>query len=372
MSTPPSRREPSEEDLRNAPVLPGFELPDHVTMGRGVVLGDGLEPEDIGVVAFLKLRDPRRPATQADLAREMQAHGWKMGKARFAAVFQRLKAAGHIKHSPAYNPETGRPEWRIEFFLNPANNDQYVNSGISAFPQVGAENPETGVSQVEQLFENPETGVSRGQKESPVFGNPEANPRKTGFPSADVLAGQGRISENRVFGSTPPHPPEGGGNTTPSPHKTGRAAKWEAACALHADDYQPTAEETKEANSFLQDLPGKWQMNVDQARDLAPLLASRLHELGLEMDTLLEIELMADDPKDPVRLPSRVMPTRIRNLKRRQTEGERQAQPASGLAAWCGKCNRGEFPMAVYQRTVEVPNGNDEPCKECHPKYARA
>lgn len=135
----------------------------------------------------------------------------------------------------------------------------------------------------------------------------------------------------------------------------------------------PTAEEIKAADDFLQGLPGKWQMSFEEARDLAPLLASRTHALGIELDTLLEIELMADDPKDPVRVASRVMPTRIRNLKRRHTAARQGPVAASGgLAEWCGECNRGEFPLAVYQRTVEQPDGSDKPCTKCHPKHARA
>lgn len=339
-------------------------------MSGGVVLADGLQPEDVGVLAWLRLRDPRRPATQEDLAREMQAHGWKMGKGRFASIFHRLKSAGHIKHVSQYNSETGRPEWHIEFYMNPANNDQYLNSGIVAFPQAGAENPETGNLQTEQLFETPETGVSRGRKESRVSGDSLPDPQKPGIPSGGVPAGKGRTSENPVFGSTPPHPPVGGGNTTPSPHKTGRAAKWAASCALDPEDYVPTAEEIKAADGFLQGLPGKWQMGIEEARALAPLLASRTHALGLELDVLLEIELMADDPKDPVRVASRVMPTRIRNLKRRAA-GSSRGQSSGGLADWCGECNRGEFPRLTFQRVVELPDGTDIPCPKCHPKNAR-
>lgn len=133
----------------------------------------------------------------------------------------------------------------------------------------------------------------------------------------------------------------------------------------------PTADEIKAADDFLQGLPGKWQMSIDDARALAPLLASRVHALGIELDVMLEIELMADDPKDPVRVASRVMPTRIRNLKRRN-DGRRMEKGSGGLAEWCGECNRGEFPRLTFQRVVELPDGTDIPCLKCHPKHARA
>lgn len=176
-------------------------------------------------------------------------------------------------------------------------------------------------------------------------------------------------------GVHPPHPPEGGGTTSPSPQKTGRASKaekWATACALDAEDYQPTTEEITAADAFLQDLPGKWQMGVDEARALAPLLASRVHTQGHELDTYLELVLIQDDPNDPARVPARVMPVRIRGLKRKRTEGRPLPPQAAGsLAPWCGECNGGEEPREVFQRFREMPDGTDVPCQACHPKHAR-
>ena len=371
-----SNREPNEDELRRAPVVPGFELPSTVTKHRTVVMTPGLQPEDLGVLDFLKLRDPRKPATKEDLAAEMQAIGWKMGKTRFDGSFRRLKAAGHIKHHAPYNPETGRPEWVIEFFMEPANNDQYVNSGISASLQASAENPETGDPCVERPFGTLETSVPAGQKGSQVSGVPGGNPRNPDFPSAGVPAGQDRNPENPLSRRHPPHPPEGGGSTSPSPQKTGRASKaekWASACALDAEDYQPTTEEVCAADAFLQDLPGKWQMGVEEARTLAPLLASRVHTQGHELDMYLELILIQDDPNDPARVPARVMPIRIRGLKRKRTEERQTPQQAAGnLVPWCGECNGGEEPREVFQRFRELPDGRDVACVQCHPKHARA
>ncbi len=209
-------QEPSEQDLRNALVVPGFELPSTVTKQRSVVMTRGLQPEDLGVLDFLKLRDPRVPATKEQLAEEMQALGWKMGKTRFDGCFRRLKTAGHIKHVCEHNPATGRPEWRIEFFLEPANNDQYVAGGAATSMQVRAETPVSGDTGPQGRSESRVSGVSPGQSESQVSGVPEANPRNPGFRVSGVSAGQSRNPGNPPFGSPPPTPP-GGGNYPPYP-----------------------------------------------------------------------------------------------------------------------------------------------------------
>lgn len=116
-------------------------------------------------------------------------------------------------------------------------------------------------------------------------------------------------------------------------------------------------------------------MGPDEARMLAPLLASRITTQGYVLDTYLELVLTKDDEKNPAKVPSRVMPSRLRNLKRRRTEEKPlpAAQAASGgLTEWCGVCNLGEKPAAVYQRTRELPDGRDVPCPECHPKFTHA
>lgn len=264
MTTP---NEPTAEDLRSAPVLPGFEAPEEVVLKRGIVHSEGLQPEDLGVLSWLKLRDPRLPATQEDLAKEMQAHGWKMGKSRFASVFQRLKSAGHIKHGPVYNPETQRPEWRIEFFMNPANNADYVNSGISAFPQASAESLETGVPKKERLFENLETGVSQGQTESRISRDPERNPDFQGFGRPGIAAGHSRNSENPGFGVHPPHPPEE--EDSSSPYPLTRTSSGKPSQTEEGPEFSP--EDLQAAEAFLQQMQ-RWQAGGATARKQAPRL----------------------------------------------------------------------------------------------------
>jgi hypothetical protein len=135
----------------------------------------------------------------------------------------------------------------------------------------------------------------------------------------------------------------------------------------------PTSAEVRAADDFLQELPGKWQCGPDKARDMAPLLASRVKTQGYELDEYLELVLTQDNPKRPAFAPVSTLPGRIRDLKRYRPETAAQATSdgSSGLAPWCGVCNRGELPHSPMQRFRELPDGRDIPCPECHPKHAR-
>ena len=399
----PVNSEPTEQDLRRALVRPGFELPSTVTKHKSVILTRGLQPEDLGVLDFLKLRDPSRPATKEQLAQEMQEQGWKMGKTRFDGIFTRLKAAGHIKHHCPFNSETGRPEWVIEFFLEPSNNDQYVNSGIQAFSQVNAETPETGDPAIERPFETLETRKTPGQRESPVSRDPEANPWKPAFPSAHVSAGQSRNAESRVSGSPPPHPPEEVDTSSPYP-LTGGPSSHTSQEGEEAGCFAP--KDLAAAEDLLQDLDRPWTLDRQQATKSAPELLAVLAAQGWpgiremsETDVLLLRRELTANPGGVKSSHRKVLvKNRIPELLRysvviRSAQGTRvlvgaqdgqagAAQPgpvpsgaASGLRAeggipWCGACNKGERPAEYFQRTVERPDGSDVPCRVCHPKYA--
>lgn len=39
----------------------------------------------------------------------------------------------------------------------------------------------------------------------------------------------------------------------------------------------------------------------------------------------------------------------------------------SALRDWCGQCNRGEQPTSAAQRYIELPDGRDVKCPQCHP-----
>lgn len=280
--------------------------------------------------------------------------------------FARLRAKGYIRRVLKVDEQTGqRAGVAYEFYDWPAWNPDA--------PTTTEETAGTALSQV---------GPTSGNAGSGDAGSRKENRAKSRFPqvaptSGNAGSGNAGSRAKPQVGSTsgnagsPPHPPVGGGNTTPNPHRGTRAEKWAAACALHPDDYVPSDEQIKAAEEFLQALPGKWQLNVDDARALAPLLASRAHTQGRDLDVMLEVELMADDPQNPARVPSRVMPTRIRAIKR-LTADVRSTGDTGRLAEWCGECNRGELPAAAFQRIVELPDGRDIPCPKCHPKHARA
>jgi len=278
--------------------------------------------------------------------------------------FARLRAKGYVRRVFLVDEKTGQREGvAYEFYDWPAwNPDAPSLSGSAESPQV------TPTSGIAGSGDAGSRKPNQTKTRSPQMGSTSGN---AGSGNAGTRKSPQAAPSSGNAGS-PPHPPEGGGNTTPSPHKKGRAGKWAAACALGPEDHTPTAEEIKAADDFLQDLPGKWQMSIDNARDLAPLLASRIHTLGIGLDTMLELELTVDDARDPVRVPSRVMPTRVRALKRRRPGGRPGGSPRGSLADWCGECNNGNRPYMVYERTVELPDGRDVPCQKCHPKHARA
>ncbi|MER7983387.1 hypothetical protein [Streptomyces sp. NPDC095817] len=276
--------------------------------------------------------------------------------------FTRLQAKGYLR--------------RIE--LRKDNKAAGVAYEFYDFPAWNPEPPDLTSSQVGAASGNAGSGNAGSSKENRTkSASPQVRPA-SGNAGSGIAGSRSKKTASPQVGAasgnagSPPHPPVGGGNTSPNPHKSGRAAKWAASCALAPEDYTPTAEEIAAADAFLQDLPDRWQMNVEEARALAPLLASRVHALGLGLDLMLRLELVQDDPNNPVRVPARVMPVRIRGLKRRRTVDAGEGGTAAGLAEWCTKCNRGEFPMMAFQRTVELPDGTDVPCRDCHPKYARA
>lgn len=358
--------QPTEDELRRASVRPGFELPSTVTKLRSVVMTRGLQPEDLGVLDYLKLRDPSLPSTKEDLAREMQTLGWKMGKTRFDAIFLRLKAAGHIKHHAPYNPATGRPEWVIEFYMEPGNNDQYVNSGISAFSQVGAETPETGVPQIERTFETPETSISRGQKGSQVSRDSEGKPWKPAFPSGAVLAGQSRNPENQVFGSPPPHPPGGEVNTSPHPltAKRGPVGAATPRGGKEVDASRFTSEQLEKAVEFLRHLRPPFYCGRPTAERLAPLLLAAIEENGWELGDELAAWLTKNS-EGIVRGTAALEKKRIPELPLYEVVRSNRARPRTAAAPAAVECGRG-----CDEGWLMLEDGM-KPC-ECMPQRAAA
>ncbi|MFD9984070.1 hypothetical protein ACFWZJ_27225 [Streptomyces massasporeus] len=280
---------------------------------RELVRTPGLQPEDIGVLSELLLRDPRLPSTMEAIRRDMQAQGWKMGKDRFNAIAARLTKAGHLARMPVYDETTQRPTWVTRVYRNPANNEQYVDLGIAASQQVSAEMRET---RDPEPFESRKTRVSPGQSQN--AGNPRsgAGSRKTRDPETRVSPGQSQKAENPQSGVHPPHPPEEVTTSSPYPLTDSQGSlpsqreEGEGGFAL---------KDRHAAESFLQQLRPPHHMGAASARKYAPLLLRSMAEQGwpsiFEVDRLLLAREVTRDPQGFKR-PSSLVPTRIRDLPR--------------------------------------------------------
>ncbi|MFF8610758.1 hypothetical protein ACF06X_33170, partial [Streptomyces sp. NPDC015346] len=185
-----------------------WEAPEEVVLRRELVRTSGLQPEDIGVLAELLLRDPTLPSTMEAIRQDLQQMGWKMGKDRYSAIAGRLTKAGHLARVSVYDEVMKRPAWVTRVFRNPANNQQYVDLGITASTQVGAEVRETRHPGADQGSELRKTRDSPGQGRNAENPRSGAELRKTRDPETGVSAGHGRNAENPRSAVHPPHPPE--------------------------------------------------------------------------------------------------------------------------------------------------------------------
>jgi hypothetical protein len=70
------------------------EVPEDVVLSRSVIKTKGLQPEDLGVLAEVRLLPPGVGLTAGDLATHMRARGWTMPDERFAEIAKRLVAVG--------------------------------------------------------------------------------------------------------------------------------------------------------------------------------------------------------------------------------------------------------------------------------------
>ncbi|MGW4254153.1 hypothetical protein [Streptomyces californicus] len=318
------------------------ETAEEVVLRRELIRTPGLQPEDIGVLSELLLRDPGLPSTAAAVRKDFEALGWKMGKQRYAQIEARLTKAGHLARLPAFNVSTGRPTWVTRVYRNPANNQQYVDLGISASLQVSDGMPENRRSASEPGHEGPETRLSPGQSrntENPPFG---AESQKTGRSETDVSPGQSRNAENPPFGSPPPHPPEevttsspnpltshSGTSSLPSPREEGEAADF-------------TGEDLAAAVDVLELLPDPWTQGRQNARKLAPKLLAVMAVQGWpgihEVDRALLTQQLTKNPHkitNPYRLLSG---DRIPNLPRYAVVAAQAARSRPANATADGMC----------------------------------
>ncbi|GGU11394.1 hypothetical protein [Streptomyces lateritius] len=284
-----------------------WEAPEEVVLRRELVRTPGLQPEDVGVLAELLLRDPRLPSTMEAIRQDLQAQGWKMGKDRYTAIAGRLTNAGHLARVSVYDEAAKRPTWVTRVYRNPANNEQYVDLGITASMQVRAEVRETRDSGTSEL---------RVTRASPGHSRTAENPqsgselRETRDSETDVSPGHGRNAETPRSDVHPPHPPEEVETSSPYPLKSADRAKEGEGASSASND-----EKLQAAYDFLQELPNPWRAGRATARKLAPKLIEAIAEQGWELDADLAKKL-TEAPEGIKSYPS-VLARRVDDLPRR-------------------------------------------------------
>lgn len=118
--------------------------------------------------------------------------------------------------------------------------------------------------------------------------------------------------------------------------------------------------DTNRARLFLMTLPAPWDLGPADAQRLAPQLATAVTSLGLDYDDQLTAQI-AYNPGGINNYAQVIETRRIPNLK------PPAASRTPRTPAWCGHCNRGERPVSLMQRTIELPDGRDVKCPRCHP-----
>ncbi|MEU2271983.1 hypothetical protein ABZ568_37250 [Streptomyces olindensis] len=266
------QRPTSSDDFGASYLERGWEPPEEVVLRRELVRTPGLQPEDIGVLSELLLRDPHLPSTMEAIRRDLQARGWKMGKDRYNAIAKRLTAAGHLARVSVFDESTQRPTWVTRVYRNPANNTQYVDLGIAATEQVSAEVRETRDPGTSRLRE---TRVSPGQSRNAENPRSGAESRKTRDLETRVSPGQSRNAENPRSGVRPPHPPEEEDSSSPTPHTHPSGSL--PSQREEGPEFSP--EEFSAAVDFLQQMQ-RWQAGAATARSCAPKLLRTMREQG--------------------------------------------------------------------------------------------
>ncbi|MGA5284830.1 hypothetical protein ACPCSK_31170 [Streptomyces griseoincarnatus] len=325
-------RPPSSDDFGASYLERGWEPPEEVVLRRELVRTPGLQPEDIGVLAELLLRDPRLPSTMEAIRRDLQAQGWKMGKDRYNAIAGRLTKAGHLARVSVYDEATQRPTWVTRVYRNPANNEQYVDLGIAASQQVSVE---VRVSRDSQPSGSRETRVSPGQRRKAENPQSEAGSRKTRDPETRVSPVQRRKAENPRSALLPPHPPEEEDSSSPTPPSR-RSGSFPS---QREEELEFSLEETAAAEDFLQQMQ-RWQAGAATARSCAPKLLRTMREqgwptlvgAGAEYRALLEAEVLKNT--GGAASWTKCLPGWVRDLRRYAlVRPQPEAAPAPGSGA---------------------------------------
>jgi hypothetical protein len=339
---------PAGPEFSGAVIQRAWEAPEEVVFPRCLIDGPGLQPEDIGVLAHLLLRDPGAPSSVAALASECQQRGWKISEYAMRGIVKRLKAAGHIHQDRVHNPVSGQLDWVFSVYRNPANNQKYVDSVDGQLP---SSHPFVGSQQMgsdHSLAANESAGQSHslGANES---GTMRWEPTNGG---GRVSAGRGRFVGSQRIGAHPPHPPVEVDTSSPNPLTQPAAPAGEEEAGF-------SPEETAAAERFLQTLPAPWNVGRQTARRQAPKLLDAARAQGWQLDKDLAAELT----KNPggVNNYSAVLKTRIADLPLR-TVARPAASPSGSPAvrqarAMCACCGR--------QSPDTVPVDGQPHCPDC-------
>ncbi|MFJ5646347.1 hypothetical protein [Streptomyces sp. NPDC093223] len=266
------------DDFGSSYLERGWEAPEEVILRRELVRTPGLQPEDLGVLAELLLRDPRLPSTMEAIRADLQAQGWKMGKDRYNGIAKRLTTAGHLARVSVFDESTGRPTWVTRVYRNPANNTQYIDLGITASQQVS---PEMRVSRDPLATESRETRVSPGQGRNAEIPQSGTESRETRDLETRVSPGQGRNAEIPQSASPPPHPPEEEDSSSPNP-LTGRAGSLPSQREQQGQGERApefTVEQLRDAAAFLAGMQ-RWQAGAATAKRCAPRLLRAMRDQG--------------------------------------------------------------------------------------------
>lgn len=225
--------------------------------------------------------------------------------------------------------------------------------------------------------------ISAGQTASPDKARADKARADRLHGNRHVSAGQ-TASPDRLRGrSSPPHPPEEVGTTSPSPHKPATVSRRNRQAAPEV-----APEAAAAAAAFLRNLPGKWAAGLQRAESLAPWLVRNAELTGWELDMSLRIYLThQEDGQKPPTNYGNVLGYRIKNMQPREAvmaaaaedkkakeQGAATGSSSSRLPDWCGECNRGERPAMVYMRVIPSDDVDDDTvvrCPRCHPALAR-
>lgn len=347
---------PSSEEFGASRLERAWEPPEEVVLRRELVRTPGLQPEDLGVLAELLLRDPRLPSTMEAIRTDLQDNrGWKMGKDRYNGIAKRLTKAGHLARVSVYDETTQRPVWVTRVFRNPANNDQYVDLGIQATSQLSAGLRVSRDSEEATVGESRETRVSPGQSQNAENPQSGSESRETRDLETRVSPGQSRNAENPRSASPPPHPPEE--VETSSPYPLTDPAGSLPSQREEAVEFSPR--DIAEAERFLQTLRKPWGAGRATARKCAPLLLGELRELGWpsihEVDRqLLEAEILRNT--EFAKSAAHILPKWIKDLRLYSVVTAR-ARPRAAAAGGKEMCRKpghggGAFPADDCPRCV--------------------